>query len=87
MCDVVSSQPPAVLTRILGELGDLETVAPTYAEDEAAVMIQVCAVHRHARFSPFLCNLGVFTVCILKHAHPNHLTMHNGIPGPTSRYK
>ena len=34
-------QPPAVLTRILGELGDLDAIAPTYAEDEATVMIQV----------------------------------------------
>lgn len=35
------SQPPAVCTRILGEFGDLDTVAATYTEEEAAVMLQV----------------------------------------------
>ncbi|CAM9719054.1 unnamed protein product, partial [Laminaria digitata] len=40
--------PPAVLTRILGELGDLDAVAPTYAEDEAAVMIQAAWRRRRA---------------------------------------
>lgn len=34
-------QPPTVVTRILGEFGDLETIAPTYTEEEAAVMLQV----------------------------------------------
>ncbi|CAM9251020.1 unnamed protein product [Scytosiphon promiscuus] len=33
-------QPPTVVTRILGEFGDLDTVAPTYTEEEAAVMLQ-----------------------------------------------
>lgn len=49
-------QPPAVLTRILGELGDLDTVAPTYGEDEAAVMIQV-----QLDFSRFLCTSTAVT--------------------------
>lgn len=35
------SQPPAVVLRILGEFGDLDTIAPTYTEEEAAVMMQV----------------------------------------------
>eukprot|EP00903_Cladosiphon_okamuranus_P008234 g7927.t1 len=32
--------PPTVVTRILGEFGDLDTIAPTYGEEEAAVMLQ-----------------------------------------------
>lgn len=36
-----TSQPPAVVTRILGEFGDLNTTSPSYTEEEAAVMIQV----------------------------------------------
>lgn len=34
-------QPPTVVTRILGEFGDLDTIASTYTEDEAAIMLQV----------------------------------------------
>eukprot|EP00904_Undaria_pinnatifida_P013165 jgi/Undpi1/897/HiC_scaffold_10.g04361.m1 len=41
--------PPAVLTRILGELGDLDAIAPTYAEDEATVMIQAAWRRRRAK--------------------------------------
>eukprot|EP00752_Nemacystus_decipiens_P011953 g10598.t1 len=32
--------PPKVVTRILGEFGDLDTIAPTYTEEEAAIMLQ-----------------------------------------------
>lgn len=39
-------QPPVVVTRILGEFGDLDTVAPTYTEEEAAVMLQVFSCSR-----------------------------------------
>lgn len=37
-------QPPAVVTRILGEVGDLNTVPPSYTEEEAAVLVQVTRI-------------------------------------------
>lgn len=48
-------QPPTVVKRILGEFGDLDTIAPTYTEEEAAVMLQVGYIQGRGRRSDCQC--------------------------------
>lgn len=52
-------QPPTVVTRILGEFGDLDTIAPTYTEEEAAIMLQVGLLSSWGR-TPSVCNLLLY---------------------------
>ena len=63
-------QPPTVVTRILGEFGDLDTIAPTYTEEEAAIMLQVGLLSSgvgHPLYAIYSC------MCLLLHTNAHLL--------------